>query len=157
MHVTGNITLTDAKINLATGADLTIYVGGDFRMIGSPTLNWTTVPSFPAMTGHGDPSKVVIYSRRENSTRATAYDSAGIGLDSNPAISALIYAPRSSVYMTSNTRHVGSVRGKWVDFNSNGALSYGESLKDVGGGPVEGYRLAFWSDVPYDKQDYAAP
>ncbi len=72
-------------------------------------------------------------------------------------MSALIYAPRSSVYFTSNALHRGSVRGKWVDYNGNGSISYGEDLRDIGTGPIDGYRLAYWSDVPFDRQDYAAP
>lgn len=110
----------------ATAADVVIYVRGDFTINGQVRLNIIGSHSFRLYVGgnftwngctkgtpNEDPTRFVIRCR-----------GSWVTLNGSPALSAVIYAPRSSVTFNGSGTFTGAVVGEEVTYNGSGNLFF---------------------------------
>jgi len=149
MYVTGNFTLdSDAELVLAPGASLEIYMeSGRFVMDSNSGAN-----------RGGTPLNMQIYSRAVDTVKddkdweddePDTWDDGNqkIVINSNSQLWGIIYAPRAHVWLDSNVRVHGSVRGRFVDILSNFHFTYDEDLDTfIAGNPTD-YKLVYWTEL----------
>jgi hypothetical protein len=149
MYVTGNFTLdSNAELVLAPGASLEIYMeSGRFVMDSNSGAN-----------RGGTPLNMQIYSRAVDTVKddkdweddePDTWDDGNqkIVINSNSQLWGIIYAPRAHVWLDSNVRVHGSVRGRFVDVLSNFHFTYDEDLDTfITGNPTD-YKLVYWTEL----------
>lgn len=141
----------------ATGADVVIYVKGDFTINGGVQLNVTGAHSFRlyvdgSFTWNGgtkgasleDPTKFIVCCRGR-----------WVILNGSPSIAAVIYAPQSDITFNGSGHFTGAVVGKEVTYNGSGNLVFPEAYRSkiaeapisTSGGGTPIIELGSWSEL----------
>ncbi len=129
------------KLQLVSGATLTIYVEDRFDLLSNTEANFG-----------GIPGAFQIYSSATTSLSNFSYedfDSSKVYIDSNAKFDGLIYAPFAHVIVKSNSITSGAIRGRWVDYDSDAEFRYDEDLENFGGGTADDYNLVYWTQQSF--------
>jgi hypothetical protein len=146
MYITGDFRMNaDADLYFSGNASLKIYMeSGVFEMNSNSVANQG-----------GMPINMQVWSRAVN-TMTTDKDwrldepdvwdpgEAKVIVNSNSQLYGMIYAPRAHVYLDSNVRIWGSVRGRYATTWSNFDFTYDEDLDDIWVGHPTDYKLVYW-------------
>jgi len=130
LYVTGNVSLSgNAYIQLATGAKLTMYVGGTSTDIGGN-----------GVLNSGFAANFYYYGLTNNTS---------INMHGNAAFTGVIYAPQADMTMggggNSTYDFVGAAIAKTVSMNGHYNFHYDEALNKYG--PSKGFIVTSWNEM----------
>lgn len=144
-------------VNIATGASLSIYAGGDVKIAGNGVANGTPAKVGDPLTAvtAQQPIKFQLYGTASDSDKNPTTASQKIAIAGNGALSGVIYAPNADLTINGNGDVLGSAVANIIKLTGNALFHYDESLSE---GDVSG-RLAIqgWRELqtPAERQAYA--
>ena len=137
---------SNAQLLFDPDATLIIYhegqVSGDDN-----SLFWLDSNTFANYLGI--PANFQMYSKAYDEEESPGYWVVGkekVTIDSNTGFYGVIYAPRAHVVINSNTSIHGSVRGSYVNLDSNVGFMFDEDLENLWTGVPIDYELVYWAE-----------
>lgn len=142
LYIDGNFhMLGTQQLNFAANATLTVYMTGSFRMDSNARANV-----------NGTPANFMIYSNATDSGSVSDSANSSMIMNSNTGFWGVVYAPKAYVYVDSNAKFRGAVRGKQIYSSSNFDFDYDEDLASLAMGSPSptNYQLVYWTEQAYE-------